>query len=70
MIADGERSAAVIVNAIEKRIHTVENAVIDYISIVNTNTLQELDTIGGSTLIALAVKFGKTRLIDNIRLEI
>jgi pantoate--beta-alanine ligase len=70
MIAEGERIASVITEKIEAQIHTVEDAVIDYVSIVNANTLEELKTIGGPTLIALAVKFGKTRLIDNTRLDI
>jgi len=44
--------------------------VIDYISVVNANCLEDLETIDGTALIALAVKFGTTRLIDNIRVEV
>jgi pantoate--beta-alanine ligase len=43
---------------------------IDYVEIVNAFDLNEVRTIQGSILIALAVKFGKTRLIDNIRMEV
>lgn len=43
---------------------------IDYIEIVDAFDLNEVKTIQGSILIALAVKFGKTRLIDNIRVEV
>lgn len=42
---------------------------IDYISIANSNTLEELDKIAIPTLISLAVWFGETRLIDNILLK-
>ena len=42
---------------------------IDYISIANSNTLEELDKIALPTLISLAVWFGETRLIDNILLK-
>ncbi len=39
---------------------------IDYISIADTETLEELDTVNPPVLISLAVKIGNTRLIDNI----
>lgn len=42
---------------------------IDYISIADTETLEELNTIKKSALVSLAVRFGKTRLIDNITLK-
>lgn len=39
---------------------------IDYIEIRNADTLEKIKKITGNILIALAVKFGKARLIDNI----
>ncbi|MBA7691543.1 Pantothenate synthetase [subsurface metagenome] len=42
---------------------------IDYVSIANTETLDELDTVNPPALVSLAVKIGKTRLIDNITLK-
>ncbi|MBA7467725.1 Pantothenate synthetase [subsurface metagenome] len=39
---------------------------IDYVSIADTETLDELDTVKSSALISLAVRIGKTRLIDNV----
>lgn len=42
---------------------------IDYISIANANTLEELDEITLPTLISIAAWFGKTRLIDNILIK-
>jgi pantoate--beta-alanine ligase len=44
-------------------------AAIDYISIADTETLDELDTVKSPALVSLAVKIGNTRLIDNVVLE-
>ena len=44
-------------------------AAIDYVSIADTETLDELDTVSPPALVSLAVRIGKTRLIDNIVLE-
>ncbi len=41
---------------------------IDYVNLVDTETLQSIDDVKPSSILALAVYFGKTRLIDNIRL--
>jgi pantoate--beta-alanine ligase len=41
-------------------------AEIDYISIADTETLEELKTIKNSALLSMVVKYGNTRLIDNI----
>lgn len=42
---------------------------VDYVSLVDAETLEELDKIKPSTLASLAVKIGTTRLIDNVVLE-
>jgi len=44
-------------------------AAIDYVSIVNTVTLEPLRKVSDAALIAVAVRFGKTRLIDNLLWE-
>jgi pantoate--beta-alanine ligase len=44
-------------------------AKIEYISIANTDTLEELSTINGQVLASMAVRIGQTRLIDNIILK-
>ena len=44
-------------------------AKIDYISIVDGETLEDQESIEGKILLALAVWIGKTRLIDNIIFE-
>jgi pantoate--beta-alanine ligase len=43
-------------------------AVLDYAAVVDADTLEPVTTITGPVLIALAVRFGSTRLIDNILL--
>jgi len=43
-------------------------ATVDYVSIANAETIDELDTVKPPALVSLAVKIGKTRLIDNIQL--
>ncbi|GAG96016.1 unnamed protein product, partial [marine sediment metagenome] len=42
---------------------------IDYVSVADAETLDELDTVNPPALISLAVKIGTTRLIDNIVLQ-
>lgn len=68
LAAGGERSAAVILSAARKIIGTSPLARIDYLELVNAETLQPLEVVQPNSLIALAVFFGQTRLIDNIRL--
>jgi pantoate--beta-alanine ligase len=41
-------------------------AEIDYISIADTETLDEMDTVKAPAVVSLAVKMGKVRLIDNV----
>ena len=41
-------------------------ATIDYVSVANTQTLQEFSQIKGPALVSMAVRIGNTRLIDNI----
>ena len=69
-IDNGEHSASVIETIIRKMITQKPSTNIDYISIVNADTLKNINHIKGNILIALAVKVGNTRLIDNIKLEV
>ncbi|MDW8329364.1 MAG: pantoate--beta-alanine ligase [Candidatus Bipolaricaulota bacterium] len=70
LIESGERDAKKIISEIQKLIATASEAKIDYIEIVNVRDLQPVERLDGQILIALAVYFGKARLIDNIVLEI
>jgi Panthothenate synthetase len=62
------KSAREIVDLVSKVIGEAPLARIDYVEVVDTETLQQVETIRPNSLLALAVFFGKTRLIDNIRL--
>jgi pantoate--beta-alanine ligase len=42
---------------------------IDYVSVADADTLEELNTIHGRAMVSVAVKLGAPRLIDNIILE-
>jgi pantoate--beta-alanine ligase len=65
----GEKEAGTIRRRMIELIEEEKLAAINYISIANPETLKEMHHIKTPALISLAVKFGKTRLIDNIILE-
>jgi pantoate--beta-alanine ligase len=64
----GETSTARIIGAVRERIGQAPLARIDYVDLVDAENLQSRKTAEPNSLLALAVFFGKTRLIDNIRL--
>ncbi|MDD8019771.1 MAG: pantoate--beta-alanine ligase [Acidobacteriota bacterium] len=66
-IKDGEKQAAKIKQSMIDLISAEPLARIDYVEIVDVQTLDSLEKIDGDALIALAVYFGRTRLIDNLR---
>lgn len=68
MTGGGESSAAKVIAAMKKQIRAVKGSRVDYIAVVNSETLEPLKEIKGKTLIALSVRIGKARLIDNILL--
>ena len=65
----GERNADVIRQKVTGTIENEPLADIDYVSVADTETLYELETIDSSALVSIAVRFGRTRLIDNIILS-
>ena len=65
-VKNGERDAPDIAEIVRKTIENEPLAQIDYVAVVNNETLEPVDKIGESTvLIAVAARFGKVRLIDN-----
>jgi len=66
LIAGGLRDSKKIIGEMEKIIKLSDRAKIDYIGIVNAKTLEDVEHIKGETLLAIAVKIGSARLIDNI----
>jgi pantoate--beta-alanine ligase len=67
-IAKGERDALKVTGAMAALITGQSSGTIDYISIADNESLEELSVIDGGriVLVSLAVRFGTTRLIDNV----
>jgi pantoate--beta-alanine ligase len=68
-VIQGEWDAAAIRKEMTKLIQKEPQGDIEYISIADNETLKEIYRIKGPALVSLAVKFGRTRLIDNIVLD-
>lgn len=68
LVRAGETSSDRIVAAVREEISGAAGARIDYVELVDSETLEARQTAGANSLIAVAVFFGRTRLIDNIRL--
>jgi pantoate--beta-alanine ligase len=70
-IEAGERDAAVLRQAMIECIASAPDAVLDYAAVVDADSLEMPTRLapGRSVLLALAVKFGGTRLIDNILID-
>jgi pantoate--beta-alanine ligase len=67
---NGERNAAKLTQIVEEVISGEELAKIDYVSAVDRNTLEPIERIEDrEALLAVAVRFGKVRLIDNVVLN-
>jgi pantoate--beta-alanine ligase len=62
----GKKSAKEIIDLTRKIISEAPLARIDYIEMVDARTLQPIEFVKSNSLLAVAVFFGKTRLIDNI----
>lgn len=65
LVERGERDASAVRQALASRIARAPAAVIDYVAVVDADTLLPLTRLRGDVLLAVAVKFGATRLIDN-----
>lgn len=66
LIKEGLRDADKIISRMRQLIQRKKTARIDYISIVDTENLKAVRKVADNCLIALAVRIGRTRLIDNI----
>lgn len=69
-IEEGERYPARLISLIQEMITANSSGEIDYIDIFSYPQLKQLEKLAGTIIIAIAVKFTKVRLIDNIILEI
>jgi pantoate--beta-alanine ligase len=70
IIETGERDAGSVIDFLKKNLAAIDSGAIDYVSIADARTLADLETLEGEVLIAVAIRLGRTRLIDNIRVEV
>ncbi len=68
LFREGERDVDVIRARMQSLIAAEPVAAVDYISIADAATLEDLETIDRPALVSVAARFGPTRLIDNTRL--
>ncbi|HHY39068.1 MAG TPA: pantoate--beta-alanine ligase [Clostridia bacterium] len=69
-VAQGERDAESLRKLVRETIETAPEARIDYVSVCDAQDLQELKRLEGEVLIAVAVRFGRARLIDNVKVRV
>jgi pantoate--beta-alanine ligase len=67
--SEGERKSVKVIEKVKKIIEKEPLAVIDYVQVCDPVTLRDLDRIGERALLALAVRIGQARLIDNCMLS-
>jgi pantoate--beta-alanine ligase len=65
LVRRGVVSAAAIAEAVTAELQSEPLAMIEYVTLSDVETLQEVEQIRDSAVLALAVRIGKTRLIDN-----
>ena len=70
MMKDGERDAETVLSAMRKLIEAEPLAKIDYVEMVDADSIQPLAKAEGRVLVAMAVYIGSTRLIDNFIMEV
>lgn len=70
LVAQGERNVETIRSKVMEKIQTEKLAACDYVEIFNYPALQEISILQDKAILALAVRIGKTRLIDNTILEV
>jgi pantoate--beta-alanine ligase len=66
LVENGEREASRLESEIREVLAGASRAAIDYVEIVEATTLKPVEVLSGRCLIAVAVWFGDTRLIDNV----
>lgn len=66
LFRSGERNSGRIIDAVERVIGPERDVTIEYVEIRDAKTLEEIEMIEGQAVIALAIKVGKVRLIDNL----
>lgn len=67
MMEQGETDARKVVEAVRAGLQGLE---IDYVSLVDAETMAPVERIAGKVMLAVAAKLGETRLIDNVTFEV
>lgn len=70
MVASGEKDASQIVCKIKDFILSKPYTKIEYVKICSPDTLKDIETLEDKALLAMAVKVGRARLVDNALLEV
>ena len=65
MASDGEKSSKTVTDEVRAEIEKEPLAEVEYVSAVDSLSMEPVETVGKDTLIAIAVRIGQTRLIDN-----
>ncbi len=65
MLRRGETSAPALLRMVQAELEGEPLAKVEYVKLCDAETLDDIDKIDGMALLALAVRFGKARLIDN-----
>ena len=68
LIMEGNRDPALVASKMKDLIKAKSLAEIDYVAVVDPETLQKVERIGKEVLVAVAVKIGEIRLIDNLKI--
>jgi pantoate--beta-alanine ligase len=70
LVEAGERRASALRDSALRRLAATPGARVDYVEVVSWDTLEPIERVSGEILVAMAVYFGTTRLIDNWRTTI
>lgn len=69
-IAAGERDGSAVRDLLRRALAAEPSGSIDYAEVVDADTFQPLKTLAHRVVVAIAVRFGSTRLLDNLQLEL
>jgi pantoate--beta-alanine ligase len=69
MIANGEHKSSALLQGGMESLLAVPEVRIDYLAIVDANSLLPVASVGTGTLVAIAAYIGQTRLIDNFQVK-
>ena len=68
MVAEGERRVDALLTTAKEMVEAEPHTRVQYIQVVDEDTLTDIDKITAKAVMAMAVFVGKARLIDNMRL--